>query len=493
MGATMDATVIEVAAREFRAERGANFARNTARREQKPPREESTISMNGQTARTVMNGGVMKRLVTLDDLNARFALLEQEGSPSVYVSRRDFLPIQDCDLRRRLANEVVAIGEKDGKPVHEPAAKTWMSHAGRHVYRRVVFTNAAIKDDCLNLYRGLGVTPKPGKCEKIVQHIREVICASNGRDADAFVRLLAWQLQNVGKPSRTIVVLKSKEQQAGKGIILGEVMGKIWGASAFTAAATDQVLGRFNSAIRGRAFIFLDEVLFSGDRKAADGLKSLSTATVIGIEEKGLPVVQCPVAVNLWLASNHANAAHIEERDARYWVLDVSPHRVGDDGYFRELAHEIENGGREAFAHYLLNLDVSGFVPWRNVPKDNAAKAGMVRRSVNPYDARHWLDECATTERLIGRRDGGEWVRWIEGETLPFAALADAYREWMKGVKSPLAPVPTPAGSLGEILGRAGFVRSRTRDERRYAFPAPWRCLSAVWSHGAAEAEEIVF
>jgi hypothetical protein len=341
------------------------------------------MNAHAPLSKTVTIGGTLKRAVTIDDLNRRFALLEQDGSPSVFVSRRDFLALQDCDLRRRLANEVVQVDVKDGKPIYEPAFKVWTGHAERHLYRRVVFTSESIGADCLNLFRGFGVTPKAGNCEKIIAHIRDVICSSNERDAEAAMKLLAWQIQNIGKPSRIVTVLKSEKQQAGKGVLLNELMAKIYGSAGFTAAATDQILGRFNTAIRGRAFIFLDEALFAGDRKAADGIKSLSTATLIGIEDKGVPIVQCPVAVNLWLASNHDACAHIEEHDARYWVLDVSPHRIGDGAYFADLMREIENGGREAFAHHLLNLDVTDFIPWRDVPKDNAAKQEMIRRSIN--------------------------------------------------------------------------------------------------------------
>ena len=48
--------------------------------------------------------------------------------------------------------------------------------------------------------------------------------------------------------------------------------------------------------------------------------------------------------------------------------------------------HEIEGGGVEAFAHYLQSLDVSGFVPWRDVPRDNDAKRAMIELSINPYE-----------------------------------------------------------------------------------------------------------
>ncbi len=436
--------------------------------------------------KTVVQNGILKRVVTLADLNAQFAILEQDGSPSVYVHRRDFLPIQDQDLKRRLAGEVVEIGKKDKQPLYKGAFAFWTQNAERHVYRRVAFTNKPIAGDTLNLFRGLGVVPKAGKCERIIKHVREVICSGNDADGDAMLKLLAWQLQKIGEPSRVVVVLKSAKQQAGKGIVLGEVMAKIYGPSGFTAAATDQILGRFNSAIRGRAFIFLDEVLFGGDRKAADGIKSLSTATVIGIEEKGLPIVQCPIAANLWLASNHENAAHVEEHDARHWCLDVSPHRIGDSAYFSALMAEIENGGREAFAYYLLNMDVSGFVPWRDAPKENDTKRHMVKLSVNPFDARKWLEDCCHTNRIIGLRDEdtGKWATWIAGEELPLAAIAAAYVEWQKTVKSPVAAKPTPIGSLGEILGKCGFGRKRLKTGMRYALPDADHCAARIWEKG---------
>ncbi|WP_210162335.1 primase-helicase family protein [Methylocystis sp. ATCC 49242] len=433
---------------------------------------------------TVTIGGVLKRVTTFDDLNTRYALLQQAGSPSVYVSREDFLPIQDGDLKRRLASEVVVVGEKDGKPIYTSAFKFWTEHARRHVYRRAAFTSKAIPDDTINLFRGFGVVPKPGNCDRIISHIREVICSGNETDADAMLKLLAWQIQNIGEPSRIIVILKSEQQQVGKGVLLDGVMTKIYGQSGFSAAQTDQILGRFNSKIRGCAFVFLDEVLFSGDRKAADGIKSLSTATGTGIEEKGLPIVQCPVALNFWLASNHENAAFIEEHDARYWALEVSPHRVGDVAYFSTLMEEINSGGREAFAHYLLNLDVSGFVPFRDVPKNNAVKDKMIRLSINPYDARKWLEECCHTGRLIGAMhpDENRWIEWVEGESFSFATLRDAYTEWQKSVRSPVAPKPTPIGNLGEVFGKAGLERSRTKSDRRYALPCVESCLASIWA-----------
>jgi hypothetical protein len=431
---------------------------------------------------TAMVEGVEKRITTMRLLNERYAILQTPGSASAYVSRHDFQPIQDVDLKRRLAPEVVITGNVAGKPIYKSAFTVWTGSASRHVYRRVVFTSQSVAADTYNLYRGLGVTPKPGKCDRIRRHIAEVICAGDAEAADAMFKLMAWQLQNIGKPSRVVVVLKSERHQAGKGIILGEVLAKIYGPSSFVPSTMDQVLGRFNDAIRGRSLIFLDEVLFAGDRRAADSVKSLSTSSEMGIETKGLPIVNCPVAVNLWLASNHDNAAHIEEHDARYWVLNVSEHRVGDAAYFMALSEEIKNGGREAFAHHLLNLDVSNFVPWRDIKKDNQAKRDMVREGINPYDARKWLEDCCKAGRLIGRRDSeGKWSLWNEGEEYPFADLGAAYVEWQRTVKSPVAAKPTPLASLSQVLGGAGFTGRRTNSDRFRSLPSTETCLENLW------------
>jgi hypothetical protein len=238
-----------------------------------------------------------------------------------------------------------------------------------------------------------------------------------------------------------------------------EVMLKIYGPSGFTASEKDQVLGRFNDAIRGRAMILFDEVMFSGDRRAADALKSLATDTIRGIETKNLPTINCPVGVNCFLLSNHSNAAYIEEHDARYWTLNASPHRFGDTRYFESLAHEIKHGGREAFAHYLLHLDVRDFVPWRDVPMKNAAKCEMIRQSINPYDARKWLADCCAVERVVGMRDGDGADRlWEEGHEIPFAALRNAYVAWQKDVRTRGSAEPTELGALGVVLSKYGFV-----------------------------------
>ena len=438
--------------------------------------------------------GIPKKITNMQSLDRRFAQLEAPGQPCVLINRIDSQPISPSDFKSRLSGEVVVVGvDGNNNPKHVSASKFWIGNSRKCIYKRITFTNNSVDDSTYNLFSGFGVKPKKGNCEKILNHIKEVICSSNEINNDALLKLLAWQIQNIGKPSRIITALKSTAQQAGKGCLLSDILAVIYGNAGFVTSEIGQIITRFNDTIRGKAYVFLDEALFSGDRKAADAVKSLATCTRMGVETKGIPTVQFPIAVNLFLATNHDDAAHIEESDARYWILEVSPHKVGNSAYFKDLYEEIENGGREAFMDYLLSIDVSTFIPSRDIPKDNAAKEAMIRNSINPYDARKWLEECCDTGMLLGYKKDQDsvlpyeksnlpWEPWKNGTVYENGIFFTAYKEWQKSVKSPTSARPTPSNKFGELLNSIGLVQKIEGGKRWRKLPSIEECLKSL--HG---------
>lgn len=88
--------------------------------------------------------------------------------------------------------------------------------------------------------------------------------------------------------------------------------------------------------------------------------------------------------------------------------------------------------------HYLLSLDVRSFVPQRDVPTDNEAKKAMIWNSINPYDARKWLEECCRAEMILGFRSDKEsqfpWEPWQKGREYVNGIFHTAYTEWQKTV-----------------------------------------------------------
>lgn len=385
--------------------------------------------------------GVPKVVTTIEDLNERFALLLAPGNPEAIIRCVDGSVCSTKDLTLRLSNEVVFIGtDKKGGPIFEEADKYWIGSADRAVYRSVAFTNKPVAADVFNLFPGFALKPREGDCGLILAHIRDVLCSGDPEAYEAMLNLIAWQFQHIGRPSRVIVCLRSDEHQTGKGTFLEEVMLRIYNGDAGVGAGLkieqlESITGDFNGALRGRAFIFADEATYLGDRKGAAVLKSLVGTRVINLNEKFLPRLSIPVAINIWMTTNAITPTPIDEKDGRYWFLDVSAARKNDRAYWDPLYYQARGDGSAAFLHMMLARDVSKFHPQDNVPRKNAALARAIRESRQPGNVRDWLETCLETGTLVGVLSGRRDMPWPEeGEKVFASVLWTAYTCWVKSL-----------------------------------------------------------
>ena len=83
------------------------------------------------------------------------------------------------------------------------------------------------------------------------------------------------------------------------------------------------------------------------------------TEDKIPIEYKGREPIFMKNHIRVFVSTNHdwAVPAGLEER--RFVVFDVGEAHMQDNGYFRAIIEEMENGGREAPLHYLITFDTS--------------------------------------------------------------------------------------------------------------------------------------
>lgn len=428
-----------------------------------------------------LHKGIPKRLTTVEYLNKKYAQLEAPGKCCVTINREDSMPLSDKDFDKRLSGQAIFAGvDSQGKPLFVSAKEGWCGSCEKAKFKKIVFTSSPVPHDCYNLFTGFGVKPVEGEWDKLRLHLLQVICNGDIDDYDALINLLAWQLQNIGKPSRVIVALKSQKQQTGKSIFLTKVLGAIYGEAGFITADTEKILSRFNSSLKGKAYICLEEALFSKSKKDSDTVKSIVTATEMALESKFVDSIMMPIAVNLFLATNHEACAYIEEADKRYWILDVSEHKVGDQIYFEELVREIEHGGREAFLHDLLTMDVSNFIPARDVPMDNHNKQNMIEQSISPCSSYVWLRECCATRSFLGAKHSVDNapLEWESECSMEFAWVYDWYQAWALKNKAYHSNEPDKEKRLAQVLTAAGVIQSRTNNIRKREFPTPEVCAN---------------
>jgi|GEM_PF-4071510 len=320
-------------------------------------------------------------------------------------------------LKLFYANQLVDVPTgKNGETKKVNPIDIWIRSPERRQYVGIVFDpSGKAPPTAYNLWKGLAITPDPSaSCDRILEHIFEVICA--GSDI-LYDYLIAWLAHLVREPGGgrpgTAIVLRG-EQGTGKGSFV-DAVGPIFGRHYLQIVQQSHLTGRFNSHLADKVLVFADEALWAGDKQAEGALKGLITEPRLTIEPKGKDAFQVANHVRLILASNSEWVVPAGLDDRRFVVLDVRNTYRRNYSYFDALHREIENGGRAGLLHYLLTCDLPG-VNLREAPTTE----GLIDQKIRTLDTTgtFWWDQL---------QDGDLWAQQAESGFLVKQDIYDAY------------------------------------------------------------------
>lgn len=325
------------------------------------------------------------------------------GQPDITLSRIS-------DMQHKYANRLVADG---GKQVN--AFTHWMRSPSRRDFDRIVFAPSGDVRGSYNLWRGFAVLPLPGDCSLFLAHIHDNICKG---DAGLYNYVLAWFATMVQRPSDrpgVSIALRGK-QGAGKTFV-ADTIGSLFGQHYVRVTSARHLTGNFNAHLRNALLVCADEAFWAGDKSAEGVLKSMVTDDVHMIEFKGRDAFAVKNHIWLLIASNHEwlVPAGLEER--RFCVIEVADTQMQKSGYFRAIADQLDNGGREALLHELLTRDVSN-VDLRALPDTSALRENKLL-SMSPVQ-RFVFEMLAA-----GANDGS--ARWVT--EVPIKTVYERYLE----------------------------------------------------------------
>ena len=368
----------------------------------------------------LLTGGLYNESAALANMNDYFFVGERDGEVGIYRVEDDgtITFLQNDQFALLLGNVFVQVGgtspTSQGKPV--PVAKFWLTHLHRRTCRRIVFEPSGHVDPRdHNLWRGFGVQPKRGfqKQRRLLRHIFRIICRKDKRKFKYLMKFLAWAVQNPHRHAEVVVVLKSKAEGCGKSTV-GFVMLEIFSTHGLLVDNKDQLLGTFNAHLETTCFVLGEEVLWAGDAKTADLLKSRVTSGVIPIEAKYRQQRLVPNRLKVMLTTNHdwAIAAGVNAR--RYFVCDVSDEVAQDSTWFDPLYADLKGGGTGEFLHLLLSLKLEGWHP-RDMPKTDEL---IEQQIMSAGTVEQWLLACSEVESLAGAPYAGGLGTDIATQTL---------------------------------------------------------------------------
>lgn len=343
-----------------------------------------------------------------------------------------------ADFKNLHMTKTVEAIKANGDPIDKPLGKAWIESPDRRQYTGgIVFKPGVAFDPTdstqteYNLWRGFAVKPIKGKWERMRVHIRDVLCSGDEVLMKYVLDYFANMLQNPAQPGQVAIVAKGPEG-CGKGVVFRQLV-QMFGQHGWQIFNAKHLVGNFNGHLRDVVCLFADEAFFAGDAKHISVLKGIITEPTLAVESKHANTVQSPNYIHLLMASNDDWVVPAGKHARRFCVLDVDPVCVGDDEYFDDLYSEMDNGGREAMLHDLLERDVSDFNP-ANFPRTEALVDQQIR-SLTGMD-KWWCDalllgELPHSGKINQAGNVFDSLVAVEGE-ITIKALFKSYAEFCR-------------------------------------------------------------
>jgi Family of unknown function (DUF5906) len=367
------------------------------------PVQQALIRPSSST-RELLKAGIYSVEEVLAFLNARYFVADAKGAAPIAQLEEDgsIAYISLNDLKIKHANLLV----QSDRGAPRKAVETWLAHEDRKTLKIVFDPKAPLGTTIpgiFNVWGGFAVKPSEGwrKQRRLMHHIWIVICRRNSEKFRYLIFWLAWCVQHPNKAPEVVVVLKSRVQGTGKTTVL-VAMRRLFGKHARVISDKQRLFGRFNSDLETVCFIEADEMLWAGDRSAADALKSLITTDTLTLEVKNGPSWQMPNRLHIMMTTNHDHAVQAGAHERRFFVLDVSPEKAQDRTWFGPLYDDLDSGGLEQFLWLLLNLDLDSWHP-RQMPK-TAETVEQQRFSAD--NVSQWAQACIEADAIIGNKNG---------------------------------------------------------------------------------------
>jgi hypothetical protein len=347
-------------------------------------------------------------------------------------SRNDFLS--------RYENRRIESGDKT-----IPLGKAWQEWPRRKTADGTTFdTKAApaeIVGGSLNLWTGFAIEPAEGSCELFKAMILNDLCNGNRRVFEYVLNWIAWKFQHPGElPEVAIALVGAKG--TGK-TTMGMTLKAIFGEHGMIARDVGQFAGRFNGHLETKCLLYGDESFWGGDRANESALKQLITDAEVSYEHKGLPLYTGRNHVGLIFAGNEKWIVPASMDERRFCVSQVSEMHVAPDNapsdhpnrlYWNAVHRELESGGREAFLHELLHMDLGDWHPRIGVPRTAALgeqKAQGLSGVLRWYMERLEVGDLSVVPDVPVVIDGTPTDWGAEDLYGSPRAITDDYRAWL--------------------------------------------------------------
>lgn len=282
------------------------------------------------------------------------------------------------------------------------AFNLWMESIKRKEYSSTIFNPELYREDgnFLNLYKGMK-HENSGECatedHAFFDHIFKIWCDEDEELYNYILNWFAFIVQNPGKKTKVALVLKSNPR-AGKGIIINLIREMIGMQYCFQPTNVSEILGNFNKGLDNKLFLFLDEMVWGGDKEKSGILKKYITEDELTINAKNKSVKVVKNMFNVVIASNEAWVVPNDVTEQRYQVIQL-----------RETMTKLPAAERKKTIDDILSIDLHKLYAFFNTrdiseftPSSIIKTEAFVEQALMSMDPFHkWLDHIINDFEML--------------------------------------------------------------------------------------------
>ena len=296
------------------------------------------------------------------------------------------------------------------------------------------------------------------QCLYILNHIK-ILC---GNDDIVYQYVLSWIGQFIQYPHvKTTGLFFASKQGAGKDSLLHLIKRLVGNRKIYETTRTDDVFGRFNSALLNCSLVVLNEVDASDTSKYDGGMKTLITEHELPIEGKGIdPFIMRSFHRLIGFTNKTNYPVQTSEDDRRKLIIRCSDEKLGNTVYFSELySYMDDNIVMGALFNYFNKLDVEEFNKKRGMPLPKTTYQKIITESYSdPIE--DWILDIASSE---------------EGENEVLFSGAELHTSWTNYTRSVGIKLELSLPQLGTritLLGDKikGITKKHTKKGVQYVF-----------------------
>lgn len=261
--------------------------------------------------------------------------------------------------------------------------RAWMDDPTIPTYERMDFYPAGdAPPNIFNTFTGLACDKapvreaEPEEFPELLQLLRH-LCEDDA-SYEYVLNLLAWRLQNLGRPVGVALCLAGG-QGTGKDSFIGFVGERLIGDCYYrTSRPAHDLFGTFNAQLKDRLVIHIEEASGKDFIAKADDFKSLITSDKISLRLMNTNAYMTKFCGMFILSTNNLNPLKIEPDDRRFFIVNVKDHPLKQNKEFFTRFHEMtaRPGVVRWFADLLRARDLSSFNLIHSRPATKAMEVG---------------------------------------------------------------------------------------------------------------------